>query len=131
MAQLTDQPVQEMPVAFLFHESLAEESGILAARDELLEVLARLQRAPRWTVVVGDEAEYLAITAVRPGGFVGQYPVRTETGYHEANMMFHGLTWGDVAAVISAFYAGRRAESCFAPYDPIVNFTACNDAERS
>lgn len=122
-------PFLEMPVAFLFHESLEEESGILADRDELLDALARLRRAPRWTVVVGDAEEHLAITAVRPGGFVGQYPIRTEAGHHEASMMFHGLTWGDVSAIITAFYTGRRAESCFAPYDGLVRFTACDDTD--
>lgn len=128
---LRGQPVQELPVGFLFHESLEEESGIRAGRDDLLQILARIRRAPRWTVLVGDEAEHLAITAVRPGGFVGQYPIRTEAGHHEANMMFHDLTWRDVAAVITAFYAGRRPESCFVPYRGLVHFTACNDAEVS
>jgi len=88
--------------------------------DQLL-VMIELHRPehvedPDRTFVIGGKREYLAISTCGPDHFKGQHPLWGEKGKFEGAMLFDDLTLADVRQILEKFYAGRRAEGCFAPF---------------
>ena len=71
---------------------------------------------PDRSFTVGGRREYLAISTCGPEHFRGQHPLWSEQGKFEGAMMFDDLTFDEVREILEKFYAGRRAEGCFAPF---------------
>ena len=108
------------------HRTLSVRIGRLDAKEEstvtwtLVELVTAIgwhaAADAAWAFVVGEKADYLVITTAGPEGFMGQYPLWGEEGKYGGWMFFDGLTLSEVFAVLEKFYAGRRAEACFAPH---------------
>jgi hypothetical protein len=88
--------------------------------DRLLVMIERHRPSdyggPDRTFVVGGKREYLAISTAGPDHFKGQHPLWGEKDKFEGAMMFDDLSLDEVRQVLEKFYAGRRAEGCFAPF---------------
>jgi hypothetical protein len=68
------------------------------------------------TFCIGSRPEYIAFTTTGPDGFIGQHPI-WDGDKLEGAMRFPGLSWRDVVIAVRTFYASRRGETCFAPYN--------------
>ena len=88
--------------------------------DQLLLMIERHRpehiEGPDRTFMIGGKREYLAISTAGPEYFKGQHPLWGEKGKFEGAMMFDDLTLDEVRQILEKFYAGRRAEGCFAPF---------------
>lgn len=106
-------------VSLYFHDT--EEAGAYRwTLDQLLVMIDRHRptqtEGPDRTFMVGGKREYLAISTCGPDHFNGQHPLWGDKGKFEGAMMFDDLTREEVRQILEKFYAGRRAEGCFAPY---------------
>jgi hypothetical protein len=104
----------------MFHHDTEATGSFDWTADELLAAIRahRPSRAsdPDRTFCVGTQPEYLSVSTTGPRRFAGQHPVWGEAGNFEGAMIFTDLTFRDVRGILEWFYAGRRAEGCFAPY---------------
>lgn len=112
-------PSTRKVVNVYFHDT--EEGGRHRwSLDQLLGMIERHRPAqtegPDRTFMVGGKREYLAISTCGPDHFKGQHPLWGEEGKFEGAMMFDDLTFDEVQQILEKFYAGRRAEGCFAPF---------------
>lgn len=106
-------------VSLYFHDTERDEGH----RWTLEHLLAMVQRHrpehvedPDRTFIIGGKHEYLAVSTCGPDHFKGQHPLWGEQGKFEGAMMFDDLTFEEVREILEKFYAGRRAEGCFAPF---------------
>jgi hypothetical protein len=106
-------------VGLYFHDTEREESH----RWTLAHLLAMVERyrpaqdgGPDRTFVIGGKREYLGVSTVGPDHFKGQHPLWGENRKFEGAMIFDGLSFDDVQQITQKFYAGHRAEGCFAPH---------------
>lgn len=112
-------PALRKKVSLYFHDT--EEGG--AHRWPLDHLLVMIERHrpehiedPDRTFMIGGKREYLAISTSGPDHFNGQHPLWGGKGKFEGAMMFDDLTFDEVRQILEKFYAGRRAEGCFAPF---------------
>lgn len=112
--RIEPEPERALPVHVYRHDT-GEESTTSWTLPELLAAIG--ERGPAeapWTFVVGDGAEYLAISTEGPRALTGQHPLWGEGGKFEGAMIFADLSPSDVHAILRKLYQGRRAEGCFA-----------------
>ena len=112
-------PSARKVVNVYFHDT--EESGTHRwTLDQLLVMIERHRphqtEGPDRTFMVGGKREYLAISTSGPDHFKGQHPLWGEKDKVEGAMMFDDVSSHDVRQILETFYAGRKAEGCFAPY---------------
>ncbi len=95
------------------NEHLWTEAELLGA---IRSQQPRRRSSPDWTFCIGNRPEYIAISTSGPRAFYGQHPLWNQEGQFEGVMFFRDLHASDVRHILPQFYAGRRAEGCFAPY---------------
>lgn len=102
----------------IYRHDTREESTATWTLLELLVAIGWYAGADTdWTFVLdGEEPDSLAISTAGPERFIGQHPLWGDGGKLEGTMIFEGLTLPEVYALLEKFYAGRSAESCFAPH---------------
>ena len=112
-------PSLRKTVSLYFHDT--DEGGSHRwALDHLLVMIERHRpkhiEDPDRTFMISGKREYLAISTSGPDHFNGQHPLWGDKGKFEGAMMFDDLSLDAVRQILEKFYAGRRAEGCFAPF---------------